>query len=178
MKKTAFIYVSVFSLGIFLVVYFINKPLFTNYSKKGYTSQQLKVLYSTELKSNNNKENRITKHLKNEYLRLKNIEEQSSIEKPDKTKINKTKKIKMPSTFEAELKAKKFIKSKLKNQSSAKFRDIRSNKTIKYVFRPDEDIYEVSGIVNATNSFGARIDTKFLIKMKYNGNWEIVSFSM
>jgi len=78
----------------------------------------------------------------------------------------------------AEIIAKNYVELYLKNPDSAKFKNISS-------YESSSNTYEVRGVVNATNSFGGRIDTPFRIKIKYNGgdwandnNWTVVSIDM
>lgn len=78
----------------------------------------------------------------------------------------------------AEIIAKNYVESYLKNPDSAKFKNVSS-------YESSSNTYEVKGIVNATNSFGGRIDTPFRIKIKYNDgdwandyNWTVISIDM
>lgn len=68
--------------------------------------------------------------------------------------------------------SKNIIKDSLKNPSSAKFRDISCIKI-------SDGMFEIKGIVNATNSFGGNLDKNFVLKIQYNGNgWNILSINI
>lgn len=70
--------------------------------------------------------------------------------------------------YDAEVFAEDFVKEKLKSPSSAKFSST-SEKDIKEI---EDNVWEVSGSVEAENSFGANIKNNFIVEMEYDPDHE------
>ncbi|PJZ87450.1 hypothetical protein [Leptospira levettii] len=87
----------------------------------------------------------------------------------------------IPTTGMAKSMCQEFIKKSLKSPKSAEFSSITETRIIELEKGPENYTFQVTGYVDAQNSFGAQIRTNYICKIgssKGTDNWQLIDLKM